>query len=232
MQLSIVIPAHNEEKRIGDTLDGYARFYSKQTEIIVVLNACHDNTLGVVREKQSKHSFIKYIDIAEAIGKGGAIREGFKIAEGEIIGFVDADMATSPEEFEKLIAAVKNNDGAIASRYAPGASIKRTWGRKIISIGFRITQKMLFNLPYYDTQCGAKVFKKEVIKKILPKMKINNMIIDVEILSLAKKYGYKIEEVPTIWEEKDSSSFLGSPYKIFKNSIILFFNLIKLRIRI
>lgn len=159
MLLSIIIPAHNEEKRIGETLAAYARFYGRGTEIIVVLNACKDNTLAVVKKGQVAFPFIKYVDIAEAIGKGGAVREGFKRAKGDLIGFVDADMATSPQEFEKIIKEAEEADGAIASRYAPGASVKRTGLRKVVSVGLRLSQKLLFNLPYYDTQCGAKIRK-------------------------------------------------------------------------
>ena len=94
-KLSVVIPAYNEEKRIHRTLDSYAKFFSKKVkdfEIIVVLNNCNDNTLKIV--KNFKNKKIKYLNFKEAIGKGGAILEGFKVAKGDLIGFVDADMAT------------------------------------------------------------------------------------------------------------------------------------------
>lgn len=231
MRLSLIIPAHNEEKRIGATLENYLRFFSKETEIIVVLNACSDQTLAVVKEKQKKFSHLEYIDIAEAIGKGGAVREGFKKADGDLIGFVDADEATTAEEYQKIIDVLNSCEGAIASRYIAGAKAKRTLLRNIVGYGFHIIEKILFNLPYRDTQCGAKVFKKEAIKKILPELKINNMIFDVEILVLMKKYGFKIKEVPTVWQEKDRSALLGSPLKLFKNSFSMLFSLINLRFR-
>jgi len=232
MYLSIIIPAHNEEKRIGRTLEQYLKAFNKNTEFWVILNACADNTLAVVKEKQSQYSNLKYLDIKEAINKGGAIKEGFKVTQGENIGFVDADLATTPEEYKKLVHNLKRYDGVIASRYAPGAEAKRTLMRRFVSRGFRLISKILFHLPYYDTQCGAKIFKREVIEKILPEMKINNMMFDVELLVLARKYNFKIKEVPTKWQEVESSALLGSPFKLIKNSLIFFKTLIQLKLRI
>ncbi|MDZ7798480.1 MAG: glycosyltransferase [Patescibacteria group bacterium] len=232
MYLSIIIPAHNEEKRIGRTLEQYLKAFDKNTEFWVILNACHDNTLAVVKEKQNKYSNLRYLDIKEPINKGGAIREGFKAAQGQYIGFVDADMATSPYEYKKLVNNLKDYDGVMASRYAPGAQAKRTLTRRFVSRGFRLISKLLFHLPYFDTQCGAKIYKRELIKKILPEMKINNMMFDIELLVLARKYGFKIKEVPTKWQEIESSALLGSPFKLIKNSLLFFKTLIKLKIRL
>jgi len=231
MRLSLIIPAHNEEKRIGSTLDNYLSFFPKDTEIIIVLNACSDLTLAVVKEKQKKFSHLKYIDIAAAIGKGGAVREGFKKASGELIGFVDADGATTAEEYQKLINSMADFDGVIASRYLAGAQAKRSPLRNFIGYSFHFIQKILFNLPYRDTQCGAKVFKNIFVKRILPELKVNNMVFDIEILALAKRYGYRLREVPTVWQEKDSSALLGSPFKLIRNSFNMLFSLIKLRLR-
>jgi len=231
MLLSIIIPAHNEEERIGKTLEAYLNFFNN-AEFIVVLNGCRDNTLKVVKDWQKKFPQLNYLNIKEAIGKGGALKEGFKAAKGNLIGFVDADMATSPKEYKKLIDNIEGVDGVIASRYLKGSVAKRSNFRKIISFGLYLVVKILFHLPYRDTQCGAKVFRRKVIKKILPEMKLNNMMIDVEMLVLARKYKFKIKEIPTVWLEKGKSDFLGSPFKVLKNSIILFFSLIKLRMRI
>src|SRR3989344_4067768 len=98
MKYSIIIPAYNEEKRIGVTLDDYCSYFSKfpkgEVEIIVVLNGCVDNTLMVVKEYAKKYAVLRYVDIKEAIRKGGAVIEGFKIAKGDLIGYADADGAT------------------------------------------------------------------------------------------------------------------------------------------
>lgn len=234
MYISLIIPAYNEEKRIGRALAQYLEYFSQEEmEIIIVLNGCRDNTLGVVKEYQAKApSIIKYINIKEKIGKGGGVREGFRQATGDIIGFVDADGSTSPEEFRHLIKEIDSVDGVIASRWKRESVVQnRTWLRKIISLGFVLLVKIVFWLPFSDTQCGAKIFKNHLIKKILPFLTVNNMAFDVEILYLARRYGFKIKEIPTVWIDQSSSAFLGSPLKIISSSLEMFSTLVTLRFK-
>ena len=99
LMISIIIPAYNEEKRIKETLENYINFFKdkEKFEILAVLNGCKDNTLSVVEEEAKKHKEIKFKEFKEAIGKGGAIIEGFKIVKGDYICYVDADSSTRPE---------------------------------------------------------------------------------------------------------------------------------------
>jgi glycosyltransferase involved in cell wall biosynthesis len=168
-ELSIIIPAYNEGERIAKTLGDYIRFfedkYQKDFEILVILNGCKDNTLKVVQRYSKKYPQIKYKDIKEAIGKGGAIIEGFKIAEGDLIGFVDADNATKPAEFYELI---KNKDerydAIIASRWLKESKIPVKQPRLRIFLGrcYNFLIRLLFRLRLKDTQCGAKYFQKNL----------------------------------------------------------------------
>lgn len=232
MFLSIVFPAYNEEKRIGQTLNKYLDFYKENTEIIVVLNGCQDNTEKIVCEIQKKFPKIIEYDVIEKPSKGKAIIRGFEMAQGKLIGFVDGDGSTSPEEYGRLIKQLNGYDGVIASRWKKGAHVEnRTLIRKLMSFGFIIIVKILFCLPYSDTQCGAKIFKNEVIKRILPNLSVANMAFDVELLYQLKKNNYKVNEIPTKWIDKSSSAILGSPLKIFINSIKMLFTLILLRLR-
>ena len=134
MKISIIIPAHNEEVRIGKTLDSYTKFFKEKKknkeienfEIIVVANACKDNTVKVVEKFRKKYREIKLLNF-ELGGKGFAIQEGFKESlqgDSGLIGFVDADMATSPENFYDLVKKIGNHDGIIASRYLKGSIVK------------------------------------------------------------------------------------------------------------
>jgi len=232
MQLSIIIPAHNEEGRIGKTLLDYLSYFREGTEILVILNGCTDNTQQVVREIQSRFPKNLKIENLKEGSKGLAVRRGFETAQGDIIGFVDADEATSPQEFAKLINEIGGFDGIIASRSLKGSRAEKSFLRKIISFAFFLIVKMLFNLPYRDTQCGAKIFKREAIKKILPEMQISNMIFDVELLLLLNKYGFRIKEVPTVWFEKGSSDTFKSPFRLFMIGIRMFITLLQLRIRL
>lgn len=215
MKLSIIIPAYNEEKRIERTLRTYSQFFENkkniETELLVVLNGCVDGTHTIVeRISHELGSVIRILDL-EAAGKGLAIKAGFADAlkRGcELIGFVDADMATKPEYFFDLIMALENNEGVIGSRYMPGAQVYpprpwiKRWGSRII---YESLVRLLFGLPYHDMQCGAKVFKRHSLAHITPLLTVRQWAFDVELLYLYKKYGYQIKEHPTVWYDQDHS---------------------------
>ena len=214
--VSIVIPAYNEEKRIEKTLNEYCTFFRELTnkkilnfEIIVVLNNCTDKTLEIVKKAKKRFKEIRFLDFEEG-GKGFAIKEGFKDAlkrENDLIGFVDADMATSPEAFYDIIRKSKNYDGIIASRWLKSSVIKtkQTFLRRIMSRGFNFIVRLLFFFNYRDTQCGAKIFKKKVIEKIVQDLELTEWAFDINLLYLCKKNCFKIKECPTIWDDKKDS---------------------------
>lgn len=230
-KISIIIPAHNEEKRIGKTLQTYSEYFKQHAdqcayEFVVVLNGCIDNTYQIVQEKQKEFGSIIIIDIPQA-GKGLAIKAGFADAlsrENDLIGFVDADMATEPCYFYDL-KHTGEYDGIIASRYMPNAqlfpprpAIKR-WGSKIV---YESLVWLLFGMNYYDYQCGAKLFKRDVIKAILPDLTVRQWAFDVELLYLCKKFNFRIKELPTVWYDRADSklklssgiTMLGSLFKV------------------
>ena len=223
-KLSIIIPAHNEEKRIGRTLKSYLDYFkNKNLEIVVVVNNCNDDTLKIVKNFKK----VKYLDFKEAIGKGGAIIEGFKIAKGNLIGFIDADMATSPDSFYDLVKNIKDYDGVIASRWMKESKIKvkQPFLKRIGSRGFNFLVRILFNLKFKDTQCGAKLFKKTLIKDIIKELKITKWAFDVNLLYSAKRKKYKITEFPTTWNAVKASHF-----SLFKAIPEMFLGLIRLRL--
>jgi len=235
--ISIIIPAHNEEKRINKTLEEYGKFFSnlkkrkeiKDYEIVVVLNGCKDRTIDVVREAAKKIKEIRHIEL-ERPGKGLAIIEGFKDAlkgKAEIIGFVDADLATTPESYYDLIRNIKNYDGIIASRYVKGAVVnpKQTATRIIVSRIFNFLVRNLFFLQYKDTQCGAKVFKRKALEKIVPRLGMTQWAFDIDLLYNAKKENFKIKEHPTFWQNKDNSKL-----NLRRASLQMFFAIVQLRI--
>ena len=233
MKISIIIPAYNEEKRIGKTLKEYKEFFQElekrkvlDFEIIVVLNACRDNTLGVV--EKNKFPQLKILDFKQD-GKGFAIIEGFKDAlkrKNDMIGFVDADMATSPAAYYDLIQNIDNYDGIIGSRWLKDSKVtKRIFLRKITSWGFNFITRSLFLMNYTDTQCGAKLFKKKVVEKIICELNLTRWAFDVNLLYLCKKNKFRIKEHPTTWEDKKDSK-LG----VFKVSIQMFLGILRLRL--
>jgi len=231
--LSIVLPAHNEEHRIGPTLRDYlAYFDSDTTECIVVLNGCTDQTAAVVASVEEKLGWpMNVIDVAEAIGKGGAVQRGFLAARGEVVGFVDADGATTAEEFDRLFHQLDGFDGVIASRWIPGARVYNRTSplRKLTSIGFVAIAKTLFGLPYRDTQCGAKIFRRPVIDAVAKQLQTRDMAFDVELLVRCQRAGFRIREVPSIWTDQTSSTVPTSPVKLAATSFKIFSSLLRLR---
>ncbi|MFA5020171.1 MAG: glycosyltransferase [Candidatus Pacearchaeota archaeon] len=217
MKISIVMPAYNEENRIGRTLEEYCRFFDNikknkeiDYEILIVINGTTDNTEGIVKDYQKKYKEIKYLNFKQG-GKGFAIVQGFKESlkgNSELIGFVDADMATSPEDFYDLVKNIGKGDGIIASRWKKGSKTERDFGKIIRSKGFNFLVRSLFLLPYEDTQCGAKIFRKKVVEKIISKIESLEWAFDVDLLYLAKKNHFKIIEYPTIWHDKKGSKIV------------------------
>ncbi len=237
MKLSIIVPAYNEGERIAPTLTTYGQFFDKKKEVekdfdyelLVVLNGCKDNTLEVVKKVQQKYSSIRILDLPKA-GKGLAIVAGFQDAlkrKNDLIGFVDADMATRPEYFYDLVEKMGSTDGIIASRYMPKSvtipkrPFVKQWGRKLV---YHPLIWMLFGMNYYDYQCGAKIFKREVIEIIVPHFTLGQWAFDVELLYLCKKYKFTIKEAPTTWYDQE-----GSKLVLFSSGVSMLSSLFKLR---
>ena len=231
MRLSIVIPAYNEEERIKNTLTSYYNFFSKEFgknfEIIVIVNGSNDGTQDIVKNLSSRHRHLKFNNFPEKIGKGGAIIEGFKIANGDFIGFVDADMATTPSAFYDLIRNLGNYDGVVASRWIRGAKIdrKQPLSRRIASRGFNIIVRLLFNITIRDTQCGAKLFTKDAVKSVVNDLGITQWGFDVDLLYKLKKKNFKVNEIPTVWNDRE-----GSKLKIGRTSWQMFLSVARLRL--
>jgi dolichol-phosphate mannosyltransferase len=206
--LSIVIPAYNEEARIETVLSTYCDHFPNQ-EIVVVCNGCTDTTPAIVNRLCLKYSQIKALCFEGKLGKGGAIIEGFKVAEGDRIGFVDADESVAPEDLERMFDALSNADGVIASRRLRESRIpvKQPWQRRAGSKVFNLFVRIIFSMDFRDTQCGAKIFTREAIENVLDKLTTTGFEFDVELLWKLKNRGYKIIEFPITWKHSEGSTF-------------------------
>ena len=230
MRLSIIIPAHNEETRISETLEEYGKFfwreYNRDHEIIVVLNGCEDKTIEVVERYERKYPSIKHIEFKKS-GKGFAVIQGFKEARGDLIGFADADNATTAPEFSKLIGGINGFDGAIGSRWMKDSIVvpKQPLARRIAGRGFNLLNRMMFDLKFKDTQCGAKLFTKKAAKAVIPKLGITEWAFDADLLYEMKREGFKIKEVAISWQDVK-----GSKLNIIKTPLRMFLSLVRLRL--
>lgn len=233
MRLCMIFPAWNEEKRIGKTLEEYGKFFDKKVsrdfdyEILVVINGTTDKTEEVVKKYQKKFKRIKCVNI-EQNGKGRAVTEGFKEAlksDFEYIGFVDVDMATRPEEYYRIFKKMGEYSGIIASRWKPGATTNYSTKRKIFSHGFNFVIRSLLFMPYRDTQCGAKIFRREALEKIVKSISMTAWAFDINLLYLMGRGGFRIKEVATTWEDKE-----GSNMDTIRDTIKMFSAVVRLRL--
>jgi glycosyltransferase involved in cell wall biosynthesis len=230
--LLALIPAYNEEARIEPVLREYAVFfarnYSGTFQLVVVLNGCRDNTLGVVQRVAQEFPSIGWLDFPAPIGKGGALIEGLKLAgHADLIGYVDADGATPPHAFLDLVKKIGAADCVIGSRWLPGAVIhqSQTGNRQFASRVFHFIVQTLFWLNIRDTQCGAKVMKREVVEKIHPALRIADMAFDINLLVSIKRAGFKILEVPTEWTDQ-----AGSKVVLGRSSLTMLLSVVRVRL--
>jgi glycosyltransferase involved in cell wall biosynthesis len=233
--LVLLIPAYNEERRIGPVLDRYAEHfyhhYAGRFRIVVVLNGCRDNTLGIVRAAEQKYLSISHLEFAAPIGKGGALIEGLKLAPlADLIGYVDADGATSPAAFLDLVnrAVAGEADCIVASRWLPGAKINHAQPdkRRFASRLFHLFVEGFFWMGIRDTQCGAKVMRRRVIETIHGKLRLADLAFDVNLLFAAKRAGFTLKEVPTEWTDQSGSHVVFN----FRTSLNMLLSLVRLRL--
>lgn len=209
MRLDIVLPAHNEERRIGRTLDRYrSALPQPDTRFLVALDGCSDGTGRIVRRHAADDARVRLLGFPK-LGKGGVLGEALRSSDAPIVGFVDADGATPPSELRRLADVVAGGDAdlAIGSRRLP-ASVSpapRTLARRLTSAGFAASIRRLFDLPYADTQCGAKVMTRSAAARMVPLLSSRDFLFDVDLLLTARHLQFSVEEVPTVWIDQAGS---------------------------
>lgn len=200
-KISIIIPAYNEEKNIKNTIKnilvGFRTHYLY--EVVVVCDGCIDKTYEVAREIAKKDNRVRVYKYEKNRGKGYALTYGVKNAKGDIVSFFDAGGdfdVMHVDRFVKLLE-VFDADIVIGSKRHPASKVNYPTDRKFYSKIYQLMIRVMFNLNVKDTQAGIKVFKKEVLEKILPRAVVKKYAFDLELLVIAKKLGYnKIFEAP------------------------------------
>lgn len=230
--LLLLIPAYNEEQRIEPVLREYAAYlqqhFAGKFGIVVVLNGCVDGTLQVVQKVAREFPAISALEFPAAIGKGGALIEGFKLAAHyDLVGYVDADGATAPKDFLDLVHRCREADCVIGSRWIEGAVLHQAQSnqRQFASRVFHMIVEGLFWMGIRDTQCGAKVISSAAIQTIHENLRITDMAFDINLLYALKRAGFKILEVPTVWTDK-----LGSKVALGKTSLTMLLSVIRVRL--
>jgi dolichyl-phosphate beta-glucosyltransferase len=222
--VSIVIPAYNESARIGGALDAVLRCIRERdwhAEVVVVNDGSTDNTVEVVREYAAKNAEVRLLQNPKNRGKGYSVRHGVLQSVGEIVMFTDADLSAPIEEAERLFAALRQGaDIAIGSRWLDRSrqTLKQPFYRQFFGRCFNAITRLIMGLPFADTQCGFKAFHRSVAQTIFQLQRIERWGFDPELLFIALKRGYKIQEVPVTWghDERSRLSYLKDGMKMLE----------------
>ncbi len=231
MQLSIIVPAYNEEARLGRMLDAYLPYfigcYGNQVEFIVVVNGSVDQTGALAGRFAERYRQIRVVIEPEPVGKGGAVLIGLAQARGERIGYVDADGATPPEAFQDLTEHIESAGAIIASRWIPGAEVspRQPLLRRIASRIFNKLVRLMFGFRISDTQCGAKLMSRQAVCCVLPRIGITRWAFDVDLLFQLHRAGFEIVEIPTVWHDMS-----GSRVRVGQASLEMILAMIRLRL--
>lgn len=212
LYLSVIIPAYNEEKRIGETLksiDGYLKRQNYDYEILVMSDGSRDNTAGLVRGFEPQIRGLRLIENKENHGKGYVVKQGMLEGKGELRLFTDADNSTSIDHLDKFIPYINRGyDIVIGSIAVQGHKVasgsEPVWRRIAGKMGNLFIQIMA--VPgIHDTQRGFKLFTAKAVQDIFPKLTITRWGFDVEVLALARKFSHKIKELPVDWKNDPNS---------------------------
>jgi glycosyltransferase involved in cell wall biosynthesis len=211
IKISIIIPAHNEARRLRSTLRRYTDALTQRCrekfELIVVVDGSSDGTVQIATNAGQIHPQIRVIEIPGRAGKGGTVLAGFSQAAGERVVVADADASTAPASLLELVDGLDRSDIVIGSRRLPNSTItaRRPPARRILSLAFFVTVHTLFNLPYRDTQCGAKAFTRRAARVSFREVSETGWTFGVDLLLAARRLGLSVEEHPAIWTDSSGS---------------------------
>lgn len=232
IEYSIVIPAYNEQARIGATLAEVIRSvetHGWNAEVLVVDDGSADATAQIVKTISVGHPFIHLLANPANRGKGYSVRRGMLHASGEIVLFTDADLSSPIDEATRLFSALREGaDVAIGSRWLAQSrqTIRQPLYRRFFGRCFNVVTRLIMRLPFADTQCGFKAFTRSAAQTIFQLQRIERWGFDPEILFIARKRGYRVREVPVSWghDERTRISYLKDGLQMLKELLLVRWN--------
>lgn len=230
-ELSIVIPSFNEEGRLPTTLDAISKYIRARgcpTEVIIVDDGSQDRTAAVAESYHGQLPALRVISNRENRGKGFSVRRGMLETTGRIVLFTDADLSTPIEEADKLRVALADQDIAIGSRAVDRSliSVHQSRFREVAGMLFNLIVRVTLRLPFVDTQCGFKAFRREPCRIIFEQQRIERFGFDPELLYLARHHGLRAVEIPVRWAHSPATkvSMLSDSVQMFLDVFIIRWN--------
>ena len=229
LEISIVIPSYNEELRLPVTLEkiaGYLPSLGGETEILVVDDGSKDRTAEVAESFRRIFPNLRVISNGVNRGKGFSVRHGMLEARGRAVLFTDADLSAPIEEAPKLLEALKTYDVAIGSRALDRSliTVHESHFREFAGIVFNTIVRLVLRLPFVDTQCGFKAFRRERCQIIFKQQRIERFGFDPELLYLARHHGLRTVEIPVRWGHSPATKV-----NMLRDSIQMFFDIFTIR---
>jgi glycosyltransferase involved in cell wall biosynthesis len=207
--ISIIVPAYNEEKRLPTALPKIIQFLQRSAwdfaEVILVDDGSTDGTLRVAEQFRAEFPLMRVLRNPGNRGKGYAVRHGMLECRGDWALFTDADLSAPIEELDKLWAAAERENAqvAVGSRALDRAliGVHQSWFRENAGKMFNLVMRLVTGLPYWDTQCGFKLFEARAAQEIFGRQLLDGFGFDVEVLFIAQHLGYRAVEVPVRWND-------------------------------
>lgn len=233
-KISVIVPAYKQEKTIKINIRNILRVLAQSTdtyEVIVVVDGTTDKTLKNAKSLKDPHLIV--VGYKTNRGKGHALRFGMARSKGDIVAFIDGGTDLNPNGLSMLLEHFKwyDADIVVGSKWHPVSKVKYPLWRKIISLGYWLMVKVIFGMRVRDTQLGMKFFKREVLEKVLPRLLVKKYAIDVELLAVADRLGFKrIFEAPIEldWKNVDSNvskNLLANIWNMFWDTLAVFYRL-------
>jgi len=231
--LSIVIPAYNEEARLPETLRRVLEYLDgaawESPEVLVVDDGSRDGTAGLVGQWESRDGRVRLLRNPGNRGKGYSVKHGMLEARGEWILFSDADLSAPIDELEPLWAALGKEGAtvAIGSRALNRGliGVHQSKFRETAGRFFNLVMRIVCGLPFWDTQCGFKMFRRDAAREVFSRLQLERFGFDVEALFIARLKGFRTIEVPVRWNHAD-----GTKVSMFRDSLDMFVDLIRVRL--
>ena len=227
-EVSIIVPAFNEEERLPPFLKECLDFLinKKEYEMILVNDGSTDNTIDVMMKVAKTNSNLKIVTYKQNGGKGWAVKKGVEVANGQKIIFIDADGSIHPDQIPYMIEKLNDYDVVVGDRSSKDSHVHQPSLRKLTGGLFNLYVRILFNNNRYDNLCGFKGFRKEVAKDLFYELHDYGWVFDVELFHKIKNKGCRIYSLPLVWEHKEASKLkITDPFKML-------LRLIRLRIKL
>ena len=228
-ELSIVIPSYNEELRLPATLERLAAYLPHlcgNVEILVVDDGSKDGTASVAESFRQKLPSLRVLSNGVNRGKGFSVRHGMLEARGENVLFTDADLAAPIDEAPKLLKALETYDVAIGSRALDRSliTVRESRFREFAGIVFNTIVRILLRLPFVDTQCGFKAFRRERCRILFEQQRIERFGFDPELLYLARHHRLRVVEIPVHWGHSPATKV-----NMLRDSVQMFLDVFRIR---